>query len=72
MPRLIDLLEYLASPDLEDIWIILDIKLDNDAETVMRLIGEAVASVKPSNRPWNERVLLGIWAVCLLQSIPFR
>jgi hypothetical protein len=27
MPRLIDLLEYIASPGLEDVWIILDIKV---------------------------------------------
>jgi hypothetical protein len=27
MPRLVDLLEYLASPGLEDIWILLDIKV---------------------------------------------
>ena len=27
MPRLIDLLEYLAQPGLEDIWVLLDIKV---------------------------------------------
>jgi len=27
MPRLKDLLEYLAAPGLEDIWILLDIKV---------------------------------------------
>lgn len=27
MPRLIDLLEYMASPGLEDIWVLLDIKV---------------------------------------------
>jgi hypothetical protein len=27
MPRLKDLLEYLATPGLEDIWVLLDIKL---------------------------------------------
>lgn len=61
MPRLIDLLEYLAQPGLEDIWVLLDIKvccasrvvqaiadaiqLDNDADDAMRLIGETINSV---------------------------
>lgn len=29
MPRLSDLLQYLASPELEDIWILLDIKVSS-------------------------------------------
>jgi len=61
MPRLKDLLEYLSKPGLEDIWILLDIKLDNDSDDVMRLIAAALEDVKPS-RPWNERVILGFWA----------
>lgn len=82
MPRLKDLLEYLATPGLEDIWVLLDIKvpwpaltepfkkdrvdhwrkLDNRADDVFRLIAATLAEVKPS-RPWNERVLVGCWAV---------
>jgi tubulin gamma len=27
MPRLVDLLEYLAQPGLEEIWVLLDIKV---------------------------------------------
>jgi hypothetical protein len=27
MPRLSDLLEYLASPGVEDVWVLLDIKV---------------------------------------------
>lgn len=30
MPRLRDLLEYLLTPGLEDIWILLDVKVIND------------------------------------------
>jgi phosphatidylglycerol phospholipase C len=37
-------------------------KLDNKADDVMRLIASTVAEVEPS-RPWNERVVLGCWAV---------
>jgi glycerophosphoryl diester phosphodiesterase len=62
MPRLRDLLEYLARPGLEDAWLLLDIKLDNDAETIMRLIGSTVAEVQPSSKPWSERIVLGLWA----------
>jgi hypothetical protein len=89
MPRLKDLLEYLAEPGLEDIWVLLDIKvpwpsitenlernkvnhwrqLDNHADDVFRLIGTTLAEVKPS-RPWNQRVLLGCWAVSLFNSMP--
>lgn len=61
MPRLIDLLSYLAEPGLEDIWVLLDIKFDNDSDDVMRLIASTIVEVKPS-RPWNERILLGCWA----------
>jgi hypothetical protein len=82
MPRLRDLLGYLATPGLEDIWLLLDIKvpwpaimeplhkdrvnkwqkLDNNAEEVMQLIAQTISEVKPS-RAWEERVLLGCWAV---------
>ncbi|KAF2484021.1 PLC-like phosphodiesterase, partial [Neohortaea acidophila] len=63
LPRLADLLEYLAQPGLEEIWLLLDIKLSNDADTIMRLLGSTIASVSPAARKkWEERVVLGIWA----------
>ena len=62
MPRLKDLLEFLAAPGLEEIWVLLDIKLDNDADDVIRLIAETLAEVK-SEKAWEERILLGCWAV---------
>ncbi|PQE21030.1 glycerophosphoryl diester phosphodiesterase protein [Rutstroemia sp. NJR-2017a WRK4] len=61
MPRLKDLLEYLTTPGLEDIWILLDIKLDNNADDIMRLIGEAIRGVE-ANKPWSQRIILGCWA----------
>lgn len=61
MPRLTDLLEYVAQPGREHIWLLFDIKIDNDADTVMRLIAQTLASVNPGGRPWEERVLMGIW-----------
>lgn len=63
MPRLKDLLEYMAEPGMEEIWLLLDIKLDNDAEAIMRLIGSTIGSVPPSaQKAWSERIILGIWA----------
>lgn len=63
IPRLADLLQYLAEEGREHIWIFLDIKLSNDAEKIMRLITSTLASV-PSQQsaPWNTRVVLGLWA----------
>lgn len=62
MPRLQDLLEYMSQPALQDKWILLDIKLDNNAENVMRLIAKTLKSVDPGAVPWHKRVVLGIWA----------
>jgi len=70
MPRLRDLLEYLAEPGLEDIWVLLDIKLDNDTDDVIRLIASTIASVAPSpSRPWSKRIVLGFWATKYLGVI---
>jgi glycerophosphoryl diester phosphodiesterase len=63
MPRLIDLLEYLAKPGLEEKWLLLDIKFDDDPEEIMRLIASAIHSVAPSpTKSWNTRIVLGCWA----------
>ena len=66
MPRLRDLLAYVAQPGLEHIWLLLDIKLDNNSDKVMRLIAETLAAVNPGQRAWNQRVVLGIWAAKFL------
>jgi len=66
MPRLRDLLELVAQPELQHLWLLLDIKVDNDADNVMRLIAETIKSVPPGARPWNDRILLGIWAAKFL------
>ncbi|KAF2669884.1 PLC-like phosphodiesterase [Microthyrium microscopicum] len=63
LPLLSDLLEYLAEPGNEKLWLLLDIKLDNNADDVMRLIGEVISQVAPAkDRPWNQRITLGVWA----------
>lgn len=62
MPRLSDLLRYMSHQTRQNKWILLDIKLDNDAEKVMTLIAETLASVESGPRSWHSRVVLGIWA----------
>ena len=66
MPRFQELLEYVAQPGLEHIWLFLDIKLDNNSDDVMRLIAKDLASVNSGSRPWKDRVILGIWAAKFL------
>ncbi|KAI1102008.1 PLC-like phosphodiesterase [Jackrogersella minutella] len=69
MPRLLDLLEYLVQPGNEHIWILLDIKTDDDAAKLLTCLAETFAST-PTPRPWNQRIILGCWeanyvALCL-------
>ncbi|KAF2452938.1 Tubulin/FtsZ, GTPase domain-containing protein [Lineolata rhizophorae] len=67
MPRLLDLLKYLARPENKHLWVLLDIKIDNDPDDVMRLIAATIAQVPPAKgRPWAERILLGCWAASYL------
>ena len=62
MPRLSELLEYMARAENEHIWLLLDIKIDNDADDVMRLIAATIDSVTPSQRrSWRDRIVLGLW-----------
>ena len=69
MPRLKELLEYLVSPGLEEIWVLLDIKVDNASDDVFRLIARTLDEVAPSpKRAWRERVLMGCWGVRIIQS----
>ena len=61
MSRLQDLLEYIAQPGLESVWVLLDIKFDNDPADVMRLMAQTISVVKPGRRPWNQRLVIGCW-----------
>lgn len=62
MPRLLDLLAYLALPENADIWVLLDIKRDDDAHELMSQVAATIACVKPCpTKPWHERIVLGPW-----------
>ncbi|EPS31125.1 hypothetical protein PDE_06080 [Penicillium oxalicum 114-2] len=68
MPRLAEILEYINQSGREHIWVLLDIKLTNDPDLVMRRIAQTISSISPvsspfsSPRPWQDRVVLGFWS----------
>ncbi|KAI1362678.1 PLC-like phosphodiesterase [Xylaria arbuscula] len=66
MPRLIDLLEYLNQPGLEQTQLMLDIKTHDDAEEIMKRTAETLASV-PSQRPWSTRVTPCCWSATYIK-----
>ncbi|KAM0808616.1 putative PLC-like phosphodiesterase [Seiridium cardinale] len=60
LPRLLDLLEYLAQPGQEHMWVLLDVKKDDDASELLSCIATTIAAV-PASRPWAERIMIGCW-----------
>ncbi|KAJ5657068.1 hypothetical protein N7507_009018 [Penicillium longicatenatum] len=64
MPRLVDVLEYLRQPGREHIWVLLDIKLNNDPTAIMQGIAKAIETVPiPAIGPdWHRRIVLGCWS----------
>ncbi|KAJ4306241.1 hypothetical protein N0V88_001039 [Collariella sp. IMI 366227] len=63
MPRLADLLEWLTQPEHEAVWVLLDIKTDDDPEVLLPAIARTIAAVPvgEGGRPWRERVIVGAW-----------
>ncbi|KAK3946016.1 PLC-like phosphodiesterase [Diplogelasinospora grovesii] len=67
LPRLRDLLEYLAQPGLEHVWVLLDIKTDDDGEELLSQTAKTIASVPSPGRAWKERIVLGPWNANYIQ-----
>ncbi|CAM1500954.1 Fc.00g101160.m01.CDS01 [Cosmosporella sp. VM-42] len=67
LPRLSDLLEWLVEPGLEKIWVLLDIKMDDDEDYLVSVIAKTLESVS-GLVPWEERVVLGCWNATFLQT----
>ncbi|KAK2615028.1 hypothetical protein N8I77_001807 [Diaporthe amygdali] len=59
MCRLIDLLEYLAEPGNESIWVLLDIKIDDAPREMIPRIAATIASAP--QKKWEKRIVLGCW-----------
>lgn len=62
MPRLVDLLEYLAQPETERVWLLLDIKRDDDPFELLSRVAANFATVA-TKRAWNERIVMGCWTI---------
>ncbi|KAF2397786.1 PLC-like phosphodiesterase [Trichodelitschia bisporula] len=64
MPRLDEFLIWLAEEQNEAVWVLLDVKMDDVADVLMRRVAETITSVavREGARPWTERIVLGIWA----------
>lgn len=73
LPRLLDLLEYLAQPEQAHIWLMVDIKTDDNPSEILPRLAALFTSV-PSTQPWNERVILcpwdGDWVAACLRYLP--
>ncbi|KAH7148797.1 PLC-like phosphodiesterase [Dactylonectria macrodidyma] len=67
LPRFKDLLEWLASPGLEKIWIVLDIKMDDDPEELVGAIARTLEEA-PGPVPWDQRIVLGCWNASFLKA----
>ncbi|KAH0424494.1 glycerophosphoryl diester phosphodiesterase [Colletotrichum camelliae] len=62
MPRLSDLLEFLAEggKERESVWVLLDIKTDDPAPELLSSVAQVLAST-PGPVPWNKRIIFGCW-----------
>jgi phosphatidylglycerol phospholipase C len=62
MPALRDLLAMLNKPGMEHIWLLLDIKIDDDANDLLGAVARTLDDV-PGTQPWDQRIVLGCWNV---------
>lgn len=69
MPTLKEVLEFMCEPAVKDMWLLLDIKVDNNAEDIIRLTGETLRAVGGGVEFWGSRVVLGCWT---LKFVPVR
>ncbi|KAF4125677.1 phosphatidylglycerol phospholipase C, partial [Geosmithia morbida] len=61
MARLRDVLSWLCKPGLEDIWVVLDVKPDDDPNDLLAATKETLDSVTETSKPWDQRVLVACW-----------
>ncbi|KAG0635589.1 PLC-like phosphodiesterase [Tuber brumale] len=74
MPTLKEVLEFMCQPAVLGMWLLLDIKVDNDAEDIIRETASAICSVNPSREFWANRIVLGCWTLnflplCLFEAL---
>ncbi|KAI9369823.1 PLC-like phosphodiesterase [Aspergillus egyptiacus] len=61
LARLVDLMQYISEPGKEHVWLLLDIKRNDDANLLCASLATTIASVPAASRPWNERIILAAW-----------
>ncbi|KAF4977847.1 hypothetical protein FZEAL_5690 [Fusarium zealandicum] len=67
MPRLEDFLSWLVQPRFDKIWVVLDIKLDDDPNDLVSAISRTLDNVQ-GPIPWDQRIVLGCWNASFLQA----
>ncbi|KAJ6440524.1 transcriptional activator protein acu-15 [Purpureocillium lavendulum] len=82
MPRLADFFAWLVSGpgrngggeddeearSRERLWVLLDIKIDDDPRQLMRGIATALSQTPAGAVPWEQRILLGCWNAALVEA----
>lgn len=58
LARLEDLLRMLSEPAYAAVWVLLDVKRDDDPDVLLRRVAETLATV-PGD--WSRRIVLGCW-----------
>ncbi|KAL2264785.1 hypothetical protein VTJ83DRAFT_7295 [Remersonia thermophila] len=63
MPRLADLLRWLAQPALDHVRVLLDVKTDDDPDEMLAAVAATLERVPlpPGCSPWWSRVAIGCW-----------
>ncbi|OKL62947.1 hypothetical protein UA08_01765 [Talaromyces atroroseus] len=68
MLRLSDLLDFLNAPSNAHVWVLLDIKRNNDVKVIIKKIAEVVKSGPYASQPWYSRIVLGCWTPAYFPS----
>ncbi|KAH6696880.1 glycerophosphoryl diester phosphodiesterase family protein [Plectosphaerella plurivora] len=71
MPRLVDLLTWLAEPNSgrDKIWVLLDVKPDDAPSELLGAVARALKSVERDDGvPWEKRIVIGCWNSSFLDA----
>ncbi|KAI5793233.1 putative glycerophosphoryl diester phosphodiesterase [Geopyxis carbonaria] len=62
MPTLEEVFKFMCKPAVQKMWLLLDIKVDNNPDDIMRLIAETFRAVHGSES-LKSRIVLGCWTL---------
>lgn len=78
MCRLVDLLGFLAMPKAEHVWLLLDVKRDDNPEELLsrtrQVIDSATLAICKKTgqvRQWEDRIVVGGWNVGAFSFLSF-